>query len=206
MVKSGPVFCAVWRIPLVGDMERPGLLGSTMLSGARRGTGIGTTAGCSCSATALASRSVSGATIRRCSSSEDVQTLSRSAAEHGGRRQQSGRAPGAVEHADRAGQFGRQQQRLRHCTATRLSDCCGGTLGSLIQNASGTQYLLSNNHVLARSDQASMGDTIVQPGLIDDNCTPYGAGRHGDAGGHAHRLGCSTELRTQRMRMRPSPR
>ncbi len=44
----------------------------------------------------------------------------------------------------------------------------------MIQNSSGTQYLLSCNHVLARSDQASVGESIVQPGLIDDNCTPYG--------------------------------
>jgi hypothetical protein len=57
---------------------------------------------------------------------------------------------------------------------TQVQDCCGGTLGSLIQNSSGTQYLLSNNHVLARSDQAAVGETVVQPGLIDDNCTPYG--------------------------------
>jgi hypothetical protein len=58
----------------------------------------------------------------------------------------------------------------------QIVDCCGGTLGSLIQNSSGTQYLLSCNHVFARSDQASVGETIVQPGLIDNNCTPYGDG------------------------------
>ena len=40
----------------------------------------------------------------------------------------------------------------------QIVDCCGGTLGSLIQNSSGTQYLLSCNHVLARSDQASTGE------------------------------------------------
>jgi hypothetical protein len=59
-------------------------------------------------------------------------------------------------------------------SGNQIVDCCGGTLGSLIQNSSGAQYLLSNNHVLARSDQASVGEAIVQPGLIDDNCTPYG--------------------------------
>ena len=59
---------------------------------------------------------------------------------------------------------------------TSVSDCCGGTLGSLIQNATGTQYLLSNNHVLARSDQATIGEPIIQPGLIDDNCTPLNDG------------------------------
>jgi len=59
-------------------------------------------------------------------------------------------------------------------SGNQIVDCCGGTLGSLIQNSNGAQYLLSNNHVLARSDQASVGESIVQPGLIDDNCTPYG--------------------------------
>ncbi len=59
---------------------------------------------------------------------------------------------------------------------SQITDCCSGTLGSLIQNASGTQYLLSNNHVLARSDQASVGEMIIQPGLIDNNCSPYGNG------------------------------
>ncbi len=58
----------------------------------------------------------------------------------------------------------------------QVADCCGGTLGSLIQDSNGHQYLLSNNHVLARSDQAAMGDYIVQPGLIDNNCVPYGDG------------------------------
>lgn len=58
----------------------------------------------------------------------------------------------------------------------QIADCCGGTLGSLIQNSNGTQYLLSANHVLARSDQASVGEMIVQPGLIDNNCTPNGEG------------------------------
>jgi hypothetical protein len=56
----------------------------------------------------------------------------------------------------------------------QITNCCGGTLGSLIKNSSGSQFILSNNHVLARSDQATVGDTIVQPGLIDDNCDPFG--------------------------------
>ena len=49
--------------------------------------------------------------------------------------------------------------------------CCGGTLGSLVTQGS-TQYILSNNHVLAKSDTASVGDPIVQPGLIDAGLTP----------------------------------
>jgi hypothetical protein len=56
----------------------------------------------------------------------------------------------------------------------QIVDCCSGTLGALIEDASKRQFLLSNNHVLARSDQASVGDTIIQPGLIDNNCTPFG--------------------------------
>ncbi|MGD0910863.1 MAG: hypothetical protein ABR928_03155 [Terracidiphilus sp.] len=58
----------------------------------------------------------------------------------------------------------------------QVTDCCGGTLGSLLQSSGGTQYLLSCNHVLARSDQATAGELIVQPGLIDANCVPYDQG------------------------------
>ena len=45
--------------------------------------------------------------------------------------------------------------------------CCGGTLGALVQDASGNQYILSNNHVLARTNLATIGEDIIQPGLID---------------------------------------
>lgn len=58
----------------------------------------------------------------------------------------------------------------------KILDCCSGTLGALVQDNSGRQFVLSNNHVLARSDHAAVGDTIVQPGLIDNNCTPNGDG------------------------------
>ena len=51
--------------------------------------------------------------------------------------------------------------------------CCAGTLGSLLQR-NGTYYILSNNHVLARSDTANIGDAITQPGLIDANCSTAG--------------------------------
>lgn len=46
--------------------------------------------------------------------------------------------------------------------------CCSGTLGSLVQNAA-TQFILSNNHVLARTNQAAIGEDIIQPGLIDQD-------------------------------------
>ena len=53
---------------------------------------------------------------------------------------------------------------------TRLF-CCSGTLGSLVSGG-GTFYILSNNHVLARQDQAAAGEAISQPGLIDNGCQP----------------------------------
>lgn len=53
--------------------------------------------------------------------------------------------------------------------------CCGGTLGSLV-NRNGSLFILSNNHVLARSDLAMTGEAIIQPGLIDTGtCTSTGA-------------------------------
>src|SRR5713226_3719517 len=60
-------------------------------------------------------------------------------------------------------------------TSTRTITCCSGTLGSLVTRG-GTQYVLSNTHILARSDTAQIGDPIIQPGLIDTStCTPSGA-------------------------------
>jgi hypothetical protein len=47
--------------------------------------------------------------------------------------------------------------------------CCSGTLGALVERA-GTQYVLSNNHVLARTGQAQPGEGIAQPGLVDFGC------------------------------------
>jgi hypothetical protein len=58
--------------------------------------------------------------------------------------------------------------------------CCGGTLGSLLTRG-GTKYVLSNNHVLAKSDFGTAGgppngDPITQPGIIDvpQSCTTTG--------------------------------
>jgi hypothetical protein len=53
-----------------------------------------------------------------------------------------------------------------------IADCCGGTLGALVEDSARNQYILSNNHVLAESDQAIPGDTIDEPGLIDNGCVP----------------------------------
>jgi hypothetical protein len=59
--------------------------------------------------------------------------------------------------------------------------CCGGTLGSLI-NVGGQKRILSNYHVFeadivsgGNSRVATNGDPIIQPGLIDVNCSANSA-------------------------------
>ena len=47
--------------------------------------------------------------------------------------------------------------------------CCSGTLGSLVTR-NGTKFILSNNHVLARSGHAQVGEQISHPGLVDTRC------------------------------------
>ena len=58
-------------------------------------------------------------------------------------------------------------------TSGGKTTCCGGTLGALVTRG-GTQYILSADHVLARSGAGTAGDPIVQPGLIETNCSPSG--------------------------------
>lgn len=59
--------------------------------------------------------------------------------------------------------------------------CCAGTLGSLVQIGN-SKYVLSNYHVLeadivngGNGRTASNGDPIIQPGLIDVNCSASAA-------------------------------
>ncbi len=47
--------------------------------------------------------------------------------------------------------------------------CCSGTLGALVEDGS-VQYVLSNNHVLARTNVGVPGEDITQPGLVDNSC------------------------------------
>ena len=44
----------------------------------------------------------------------------------------------------------------------------------MVKDAAGTQYILSNNHVLARSNLAQIDEAINQPGQIDQNCGQSG--------------------------------
>jgi hypothetical protein len=56
--------------------------------------------------------------------------------------------------------------------------CCSGTLGALVQNQSGDQFILSNAHVLvhdmvassADPDVAAIGNPVNQAGLVDVSC------------------------------------
>ncbi len=54
-------------------------------------------------------------------------------------------------------------------TSSGKTFCCSGTLGSLVMRGNNF-YILSNNHVLDKSNQGKVGDPISQPGLADSNC------------------------------------
>jgi len=77
-----------------------------------------------------------------------------------------GLADGGANHQVRNQHFGVSGGNVNDAS-TRF--CCSGTLGSLVKIGT-TQYVLSNNHVLARGDQAVAGEDVSQPGLIDNNC------------------------------------
>ena len=47
-----------------------------------------------------------------------------------------------------------------------------GTIGARVRDASGNVYVLSNNHVLANSNNASIGDPTLQPGPYDGGTYP----------------------------------
>jgi hypothetical protein len=52
-------------------------------------------------------------------------------------------------------------------------DITAGTLGCWVRDkSSGAQVILSNNHVMANSNQASLGDPILQPGPADGGSAP----------------------------------
>ena len=52
----------------------------------------------------------------------------------------------------------------------RMKGCFSGTLGSMVEDATSNEYILSNNHVLADQNKAKPGQLIVQPGLADVQC------------------------------------
>ena len=48
--------------------------------------------------------------------------------------------------------------------------CCSGTLGALVKDRKGRLYILSNNHVLGRTNRGRKREPITQPGLVDADC------------------------------------
>jgi hypothetical protein len=55
---------------------------------------------------------------------------------------------------------------IGHITVT------AGTLGCYVKDSNGDVVLLSNNHVIAASNGATIGDIIVQPGVYDGGSSP----------------------------------
>lgn len=51
-------------------------------------------------------------------------------------------------------------------------DITAGTYGARVQDGSGNVYALSNNHVLANSNDANIGDSALQPGPADGGSDP----------------------------------
>ncbi len=51
--------------------------------------------------------------------------------------------------------------------STGHGDITAGTIGARVRDVNGTLYALSNNHVYANSNRASVGDPVYQPGPFD---------------------------------------
>jgi hypothetical protein len=77
-----------------------------------------------------------------------------------------GSAQGGGNHQGRNTHFGVSGGNVNDITKRF---CCSGTLGALVTDGT-TNYILSNNHVLGLSGNASVGQDITQPGLIDNGC------------------------------------
>jgi hypothetical protein len=51
-------------------------------------------------------------------------------------------------------------------------DITAGTIGARVRDSQGNVYVLSNNHVLANSNDAQIGDSMLQPGPFDGGTDP----------------------------------
>jgi hypothetical protein len=56
--------------------------------------------------------------------------------------------------------------------STGHPDITAGTLGARVIDGYGNVYALSNNHVYANSNDASIGDNVIQPGTFDGGVDP----------------------------------
>ena len=56
--------------------------------------------------------------------------------------------------------------------STGHPDITAGTIGCRVKDAIGNVYALSNNHVYANQNDASLGDEVIQPGTYDGGSLP----------------------------------
>ncbi len=56
--------------------------------------------------------------------------------------------------------------------STGHPDITAGTIGCRVKDASGNVYALSNNHIYANSNNATIGDNVLQPGPSDGGTDP----------------------------------
>ena len=56
--------------------------------------------------------------------------------------------------------------------STGHPDITAGTIGARVKDTSGNVYALSNNHVYADENMASIGDNVLQPGALDGGIDP----------------------------------
>jgi len=52
-----------------------------------------------------------------------------------------------------------------------IGECSAGTISARVKDASGMVYALSNNHVYALENSASIGSSVLQPGRYDTKCS-----------------------------------
>ncbi len=67
------------------------------------------------------------------------------------------------------------QSRLRPptlCASIGHPSITAGTYGALVEDGQGNQFMMSNNHVLADVNSASIGDSALQPGPADGGADP----------------------------------
>ena len=62
---------------------------------------------------------------------------------------------------------GRRDRPLLPGSSIAHPDVTAGTLGAFVRDADGRVLVLSNNHVLADTDRASVGDAVLSPGPAD---------------------------------------
>src|SRR5262245_27324410 len=103
-------------------------------------------------------------------------------------------APAGADHVSAAGTQGLEARPIQLGVSgssktvllvKNLLYCYTGTLGALVEDGALRQYVLSNNHVLAKENEnlaygpAADNATIIQPGLLDEgSCSTVGDAAH----------------------------